>query len=124
MIQQPLDEFFQFEGEQLSVDHYRITMSVTDVMWNSLGVIHGGVMSALVDSAMCQAVAPANENGVQQAVTVEMKVNFLRPAAGQHYTADATVISRGNRLAVAECKVSDENGQLVVNATGTYYRKS
>ncbi|WP_039944534.1 PaaI family thioesterase [Thermicanus aegyptius] len=123
MIQQPLDEFYQFKREKMEEDRFRITMSATDLMRNSFGAIHGGVISTLIDSAMCNAAAGADELGKQLAVTVEMKINFLRPAFGNEYTADALVVSRGNRLIYTECKVVDENGELVATASGTYYRR-
>jgi len=55
-------------------------------------------------------------------VTVEYKINYVRPAVGRTVIARATVLSSCKRQAVCECKVwatDDEGETLVAVAQGT-----
>lgn len=85
------------------------------------GVVHGGVTYTLADAVMGYAAAP-HVNGVQQAVTVECKINYLRPARGPVLKAVSNVVRRGGKIIVVEAKVMEENGELVAIALGTYAR--
>jgi len=83
------------------------------------GVIHGGVLFTLADAVMGFAAAP-HVDGVQQSVSVECKINYLRPARGPVLKAVSSVVRRGKRIIVMEAKVMEENGELVAVALGTY----
>lgn len=85
------------------------------------GVFHGGVLYTLADAVMGFAAAP-HVDGVQQAVTVECKINYLRPARGPVLKAVSSVVRRGGRIIVMEAKVMEEDGELVAVALGTYAR--
>jgi acyl-CoA thioesterase len=85
------------------------------------GVIHGGVTFTLADAVMGFAAAP-HVGGVQQAVSVECKINYLRPARGPVLKAVSSVVRRGRKIIVMEAKVMEENGELVAVALGTYAR--
>ena len=66
------------------------------------GSIHGGVLSYLIDNALT--FAGGSVLG-EKVVTVEYKVNYLRPARGERLMATAVVESSGRRLAVCRCEV-------------------
>jgi uncharacterized protein (TIGR00369 family) len=87
---------------------------------NPLGVVHGGILSTLLDSAMGCAVHTTLEAG-ETYTTLELDVKFVRPVlAGQGLvTAEATVIHAGRRTATAEGRVVDANGRLYAHATTT-----
>jgi uncharacterized protein (TIGR00369 family) len=87
---------------------------------NPLGVVHGGILSTLLDSAMGCAVHTTLEAG-ETYTTLELDVKFVRPVlAGQGLvTAEATVIHAGRRTATAEGRVVDADGRLYAHATTT-----
>lgn len=66
------------------------------------GFIHGGVVSYLIDNALTFAGGSVLGKNV---VTVEYKVNYMRPARGERLVATAVVESSGKRLAVCRCEV-------------------
>ena len=72
------------------------------------GFIHGGVLSYLVDNALTFAAGSVLGENV---VTVEYKVNYLRPARCDRLMATAVVESYGKRLAVCRCTVVAIEGQ-------------
>ena|SRR5581483_10599833 len=66
------------------------------------GRVHGGVISGFLDFSCGTAVFSTLGKG-DFCSTVELKVNYFRPLdSGDHLTADACVIFRGNRLCVVQ----------------------
>jgi uncharacterized protein (TIGR00369 family) len=50
-----------------------------------------------------------------------MKINFLRPAAaGIRLRAEGHVVKQGKTIAMCECDVTDNRGNLVAKANGTF----
>lgn len=99
-----------------------VKLPIRDELCNSLnGVVHGGVTCTLVDVAMGHAAVPPVD-GVQQCVTIESKINYLRPAKGKFLLAKSNVLKRGERIIVMEASVTNDDGILVAVASGTYAR--
>jgi uncharacterized protein (TIGR00369 family) len=73
-----------------------------------LGVVHGGVITALLDNALT--FAGGTVLGAE-VLTVEFKVNFLRPAKGGRLRAVGRVAHAGKRLAVVQGEVYAEEGE-------------
>ena len=88
--------------------------------YNPIGMVHGGVASTVLDSAMGCAVHSTLPAGTGYS-TVELKVNFIRPLSTQtgKVLCEATVIHTGGRIATAEGKLIDRDGKLYAHATTT-----
>jgi uncharacterized protein (TIGR00369 family) len=91
---------------------------------NPAGVVQGGFLGAMLDSAMgASAVSAAGERKVN-VVNTEMKVSFLRSVrAGDEITCVATVIKPGNTISFLEAQMTDERERLVATASSTYLIK-
>ncbi len=91
---------------------------------NPAGVVQGGFLAAILDSAMgASAVTVVGERKVIVANT-EMKVSFLRPArVGTTLTCVATVLKPGKVISFLEAKITDDAGQLVATASSSYLVK-
>jgi len=83
------------------------------------GVLHGGVIMAVLDETMGFAALTLND-GVDQ-VTVELKVNFLEPGVEGPFKVCGRVVKRGGRVAVVEGEIRDAKGRLIAKALGTWY---
>jgi uncharacterized protein (TIGR00369 family) len=87
---------------------------------NPMGTMHGGIVAALVDTAMGCALSSRldAEDGF---TTLELKTNYVRAitqATGLIY-ADGTVVHAGGRVATTEARVHDAAGTLYAHATST-----
>jgi acyl-CoA thioesterase len=97
-----------------------VEMIPTGHMANHSGFVHGGMITALADSAMgrsLRTLAP----GVVRAMSFDLKLNFISPAkVGETLRATGHVIHSGRRTAVTECRVEGPGGRLVATASGTF----
>ena len=82
------------------------------------GVVHGGILAALADTAGGLATYMVVPRGTRVA-TVEMKINYLEPVERGTLRAEAKVLRRGRNLAIVECDVRDEE-RLVAKALMTF----
>ncbi|HEY5111824.1 MAG TPA: PaaI family thioesterase [Acidimicrobiales bacterium] len=91
---------------------------------NPAGVVQGGFLAAMLDSAMgASAVTVVGERKVNVANT-EMKISFLRPVrAGDVLTCVATVLKPGKVISFLEAKIFDADDRLVATASSTYLVK-
>ena len=87
---------------------------------NGLATLHGGVIATLADTVASCAVLSIAPVGVITP-TLEMKINFLRPAtmASGTLTAEGRLISSGRTTALAEARISDAHGKQIAHATVT-----
>ena len=66
------------------------------------GFAHGGVVAYLADNALTYAGGSVLGGNV---LTLEMKLNYTRPATGEVLIARASVVSSGRNQAVCRCDV-------------------
>lgn len=79
--------------------------------------IHGGVIAALVDIAGHATVAGRLRHGVP---TVDMRIDYLRMAAGDTLHATGIPIKLGRSLALVDVRIADEKGKLVAAGRCTF----
>lgn len=85
------------------------------------GVPHGGAIAALVDAAAGAAAATGVEaSAVATVATIDMRVDYLEPAAGGTLLAEATVARAGRRVVVVRTEVRDDIGALVALGTSAF----
>jgi uncharacterized protein (TIGR00369 family) len=83
------------------------------------GVVHGGILAALADTAAAIAAYTAVPNGTEIA-TVELSINYLEPVPGGRIKADARVLRAGRNFVVTECEIFTEDGKLAAKALLTF----
>jgi ADP-ribose pyrophosphatase len=93
----------------VSPDHY-----------NPYAVLHGGVVMALMDSAMGHAVAAKVHALGRFNAAAQMNVNFLAPVRTGTLRARARIVKVGKRLAVVEAWIEAADGTQIATATATH----
>jgi uncharacterized protein (TIGR00369 family) len=110
---------FGFTLREAERGHVVLQMSVDKRHKQVHGVVHGGVLAALADTAGGLATYMACPRGTRVA-TVEMKINYLEAIEKGVVRADACVIRLGAHIAVVDCDVRDHR-RLVGKALMTYF---
>ncbi len=83
------------------------------------GVVHGGILAALADTAGGMAVylrLPPRS----RVATVEMKINYLEAVARGEVVAEAEIVRLGRNLAVVDCDLFDDTRRIVAKALMTF----
>jgi uncharacterized protein (TIGR00369 family) len=83
------------------------------------GFVHGGVFASIIDAACFWALFHGIEHPNAGATTVDLKLNYLAPAASGKLIARGRRIRLGKTLGYAEATVTDEKGKLLAHGTST-----
>ena len=78
---------------------------------------HGGVVSALIDTAGDFALIMSHD---VPPPTINIRIDYLRPITGQSITATATIRKTGRSVAFVDIDVVTENGTLVAIGRSNY----
>lgn len=80
------------------------------------GVVHGGVIATMLDTAMGRAVREVTD---EKTATSQLTVTYLDPAQPGLLVATARVRKRGSALTVVEAEV-EQDGEAVAHALATF----
>ena len=81
------------------------------------GQFHGGPIAAFIDTVGDYAIGMAVGGGVP---TINLRIDYLRPAVGGVLTGTARVRRAGRTVALVDVDVYDEQRALVAVGRGTY----
>lgn len=82
------------------------------------GYIHGGILATLIDLTADWAIATKLGRPYP---TVDMRVDYHRPAKETRLRVKGKVIKLGSTFTTSEAFVEDENGKLLASGRGTYF---
>ena len=86
---------------------------------NLQGLVHGGLLATLADTAMGLAIRTSVEPG-RRHVTIAMHVQFMRPGRPGRIEASGRAVRVGRQIAHAEAALVDGDGRELARAQGTY----
>jgi uncharacterized protein (TIGR00369 family) len=98
-------------------------MLADDRFANPVGIIQGGFLSAMADSAMGSATITFTRAAGRKAFSssIEMKTSFFAPArVGTMLECTAQVVHGGARVAFAEAEIVDDQGIVIARASSSY----
>jgi len=113
---------FGFERIRAGVAGAAIRLRPTAALAQEYGVVHGGVIAALADTAAVQCVLPALAAG-ERMTSIEFKLNFTAGAKpdGEPLVATARPAKIGRTVAVVQVDVH-QDATLVATGLFTYLR--
>lgn len=101
----------------------RLRVPIREEIKNAAGApVHGGVYSALVDTAVGGALSTLHEasaGGVGQ-TTLDLNVSFLSGTSEGEIFAEGRILRRGRSIAFGEATISDREGKVVAVGRATY----
>jgi uncharacterized protein (TIGR00369 family) len=96
------------------------------------GILHGGVISAVLDvtggitaaMGVLKKVAgrPLEEMGKRllNVGTIDLRIDFLRPGLGTYFLATGSLMRTGQKVAVIRMQLHNDQDRLIAVGTGTY----
>jgi uncharacterized protein (TIGR00369 family) len=99
---------WRLEGERLAA-----TYTVAERYQGAPGMVHGGIVAALLDEA-CGQVARVH---ISPAVTSKLEIRYLAPVpVEEELQLDAVVVELGDRRVTSEATVRDSGGLVLAHA--------
>jgi uncharacterized protein (TIGR00369 family) len=129
--------FNRMLGLQLDhIDETQVVMNFNmkeDLVGNFLqGILHGGVISSVLDMAggmvvMSAAIHKNNDKSTEELVamvgktsTVDLQISYLRPGRGSTFIAKAWLIKNGKKISFTRMELSNQDDTLIAIGNGTY----
>jgi uncharacterized protein (TIGR00369 family) len=102
----------------IEFDRALIEMKTANQHLQLYGIVHGGVLATLIDTATFWAVFLRIPEDAGM-VNVDLKLNYLKPFQTGLLTAEGRAIRPGNRICYAEAHVMNSNREIVAHGTST-----
>ena len=116
----PLRSFLDFDVRDGPDGAAIAFLDVDDRHLNPNGIVHGGVVFTLADTAMGWATLAVLDDG-QICASIEVSVRYLRPIPGGRLVATASVLRAGRRIVHLECSVTvDDDDRPVAMLQGSF----
>jgi uncharacterized protein (TIGR00369 family) len=94
-----------------------IEIPVQDFLFNPQGTLHGGVIAFALDVSMGHWIKHSTGRA---GVTLEMKMQYLRPATAGRLRCEGRYLKRGKQISYLESRMTDREGKLLAIATATW----
>ena len=119
----PRSRFSDFLGIEIltcTPEEVVCRMTITEDMGNRNGVLHGGALMTLSDTAAGTTAFINTPSGITN-TTVEAKTNFLRPVkVGAVLTARCVPLHAGRSMMVLQVTMTRDDGKIVGVTTQTH----
>jgi uncharacterized protein (TIGR00369 family) len=117
----PYAKFLGLELGEFSNSQVSIHLRVREELLQNQGVVHGGAIASLIDTA--SAFAVLSQIALHEKVTTtDLTIHYLRPITSGRMTATAKVVRGGRRLFVLSIDVRSDRDVLVATAVTTYIK--
>lgn len=117
----PYAKLLGIELEKIESGSATLGIRVRKRLTQNQGVVHGGAIASLIDTATAFAIitllAPQ-----EQVTTVDLTISYLRPVTNGRLTCTANVLRAGRRLLAVSADVLDSRQRLVATALSTYIK--
>ncbi len=96
------------------------------------GILHGGVISAVLDltggliasvELLNQLDGASNEEIARRMArigTIDLRVDYLRTGKGRYFLSTGSILRQGGRLAVVRTEICNDLNSLIAAGTATY----
>jgi acyl-coenzyme A thioesterase PaaI-like protein len=94
--------------------------------------LHGGVISSILDltgghTVHLQVFKEIRDKPFDKQIeriskigTIDLRIDYLRPGRGKHFTAKGSILRMGKKVAVTRMELRNEESVLIAVGTGTY----
>jgi uncharacterized protein (TIGR00369 family) len=116
----PLMRALDFAVDSIEKGSVTFAFTPQEFHYNPIGSVHGGVITAILDSAMGCSIHSLLPAGTGY-TTLEIKVNFLKAVSVKSGLLKATgkIIHAGNRTALVEAQLTGSDGAVYAHAVST-----
>jgi uncharacterized protein (TIGR00369 family) len=117
----PYAKFLGLELGEVTSGEATIHLTVRDELKQYQGVVHGGAVASLIDTASAFAVLTQIEIH-ERVTTTDLTIHYLRPITEGRMAATARIVRGGRRLFVLSVEVRNDRDVLMATAVTTYIK--
>jgi acyl-CoA thioesterase len=117
----PYARLLGLELGEISRGEVSIHLEVRDELRQNQGVVHGGAVASLIDTAAAFAVLTQLELN-ERVTTTDLTIHYLRPMSTGRLTATARIVRGGRRLFVLSVEVTNDQQVPVASAVTSYIK--
>ena len=117
----PYAGFIGLELGEMKPGEANLYLDVRDELKQNQGVLHGGAVASLIDTAAAFAVVTKLESG-ERVTTSDLTIHYLRPIISGRLKAVARIVRGGRRLVVLSVDVWNDQQVLVATAVTSYLK--
>lgn len=116
----PLSSTLGFRVSAARDGHVELALEPEEFLYNAVGSLHGGALSAVIDTAMGFAISTTLPQATGY-TTLDLTMRFIRPVSADSgtLTVSGTAEHTGRRTAVARGEVRSSAGKLLASASCT-----
>lgn len=133
----PFNKMLGLQLEQLETQQTIMSFNMKEELIGNFlqGILHGGVISSVLDmaggmAAMADAISKNPGLSTQELVsiigkcsTVDLQISYLRPGKGEQFIAKAWLIKSGKKISFARMELLNQEQTLIASGNGTYLLK-
>lgn len=130
----PFNRILGLTLDTIETDHISLRFTNRhELIGNFLhGILHGGVISSVLDMAGGAAtmISVAKKHlghdleqlalQLSKSSTINLHIDYLRPGKGSEFIAKAWVLRSGSKICVTRMELINEESVLIATGTGTY----
>jgi uncharacterized protein (TIGR00369 family) len=117
----PFAKLIGIELDQINEGVATLGLKVRNDLMQNNGVVHGGAIASLIDTAAAFAIVSVLPSG-ERVTTVDITISYLRPLTTGRARATARIVRAGRRLITVSGEVLDDGGKPVATALTTYIK--
>ncbi len=92
------------------------------------GILHGGVISSVLDvmagfsihAAIIERDQADDSEGFPKMGTIDLRIDYLRPGRGKYFIATGKVARLGTRVAVTHMSLENDEGEEIATGSAAY----
>jgi uncharacterized protein (TIGR00369 family) len=130
----PFNRMLGLQLESITAEQAVMSFSMKqELIGNYLyGILHGGVISSVLDMAggilvMSAAIYKHTDKSLEMLAdilgkcsTVNLQINYLRPGRGEQFTAKSQLVKVGNKISFVQMELYNDAKLLIATGNGTY----
>ena len=130
----PFNRILGLELDTIEANYITMRFAMTNELIGNFmhGILHGGVISAVLDmtggaAAMLAAIQKRAAKNLDElaallskASTISMHVDYIRPGKGNNFLAKAEILHSGNKITFARMELHNQEAKLIAAGTATY----
>lgn len=133
----PFNQMLGLKLDYIAEDHVTMSFEMkNDLIGNFMhGILHGGVISSVLDMAggmivMATAIYKRPDASPEDLAkilgkcsTIDLQISYLRPGKGERFVAKAWLVKSGSTISFARMELFNHDENLIASGSGTYLLK-